>query len=86
MSFTASVACLSARGAQWRARGVNWGAWAIPLALGILMASNGVAAAQSDDTVDGLNARVVELRAAGKYAEAVSIAPWRMTASYRPQR
>lgn len=51
------------------------GSWAFPLlAVGLLAASICVAAAQSDETVDALNARVEELYTAGKYGEAVSIA------------
>lgn len=44
------------------------------LGLAILSATLGVACAQSDETVDTLNAKVEELHKVGKYAEAVPIA------------
>jgi tetratricopeptide (TPR) repeat protein len=57
------------------ARGESRGGWAFPLlALGMLIASIGVATTQSDETVDALNARVEELHTSGKFGEAASIA------------
>jgi tetratricopeptide (TPR) repeat protein len=56
-------------------KGESWGGWAFPLlAMCMLIARIGVATAQSDETVDALNARVEELYTAGRYGEAVSIA------------
>ena len=54
---------------------MSWaGCKCVLLGLGILAATVGVAYAQSDETVDALNAKVEELHKVGKYAEAVPIA------------
>ena len=54
---------------------MSWaGCKCVLLGLGILAATIGVAYAQSDETVDALNAKVEELHKVGKYTEAVPIA------------